>query len=61
LGRLLDKTVFSSVLILLILGKSLPIFLIQNSKNKGRKKKKKKKKKPWALWTGIHKPNPKIY
>jgi len=27
-------------------------------KKKGRKK---KKKKPWALWTGLHKPNPKIY
>jgi hypothetical protein len=55
----LDKTVFSSVLILLIIGKSLPMFLITKlKKKKGRKK---KKKKPWALWTGIHKPNPKIY
>jgi hypothetical protein len=56
----LDKTVLSSVLILLIIGKSLPMFLITKLKKKkgGRKK---KKKKPWALWTGLHKPNPKIY
>jgi hypothetical protein len=36
----LDKTVFSSVLILLILGKSLPIFLIKKLKKKGEEKRK---------------------
>lgn len=59
LGRFLDKTAFSSVLKLLILGKSLPNFLIKKLKKKGRKKK--EKEKTLALWTGIHKPNAKIY
>jgi hypothetical protein len=42
LGNFLDKTVFSSVLILLILGKYLPIFLIKKLKKKGKKKEKEK-------------------
>jgi hypothetical protein len=58
LGRFLDKTVFSSVLILLILGEIFANFFNQKIEKKGRKK---KKKTPWALWTGIHTPNAKFY
>lgn len=39
----LDKTIFSSVLILLIIGKSLPMFLITKLKKKKRGKKEKEK------------------
>lgn len=43
LERFLDKTIFSSVLILLIIGKSLPMFLITKLKKKKRGKKEKEK------------------
>jgi len=41
LGRFLDKTVFSGVIILLILGKYLPMFLIKKLKKREEKRKRK--------------------